>query len=90
MTDDGEFLLCQCGEKIQVIETKYGKAVRSLVQEEDEVITFVSGFDDETLVSSHKSGLLRHWNWKGEVYLIDLVFYVYYITFAILPRWKCC
>ncbi|KZS02971.1 Transducin beta protein 3 [Daphnia magna] len=61
---DGEFLLCQCGDRIHVIDTKYGKTIRSLVQEEDEVITFAIGLDDETLVSSHKSGLLRHWNWK--------------------------
>ena len=58
-------MICQCGDRIQVIETKYGKAVKSLIQEEDEVITFAIGPDDVTLVSSHKSGLLRHWNWKG-------------------------
>jgi len=48
------------------VDTKYGKTCRSLAQEEDELVTFATGPDDLTLVSSHKSGLLRHWNWKGE------------------------
>ena len=49
-----------------MLNTKLGKTVQSLVQEEDEVISFAIGSDPScTLVSSHKSGLLRHWTWNG-------------------------
>lgn len=65
MTSNGEKLLCQCGDKIQVVDTKSGKIIKSLKQEEDEVITFQLGPNDSVVVSSHKSGLLRHWTLEG-------------------------
>ena len=58
-------MLCQCGDQIQVVEAKSGKIIRSLKQDEDEVVTFQLGPDDSVVVSSHKSGLLRHWTWEG-------------------------
>jgi len=68
VTSDGEMILCQCGDKIQVIDTKSGKVAKSLKQEEDEIITFQLSPNDSVVVSSHKSGLLRHWSLKdGEV-----------------------
>ena len=81
MSKDGEFLLCQCGDRIQVIETKYGKTIRTLIQEEDEVITFSIAPDCVTAVSSHKSGLLRHWNWKGED-LIQIKYYSILVSYC--------
>jgi len=64
VTSNGETLLCQCGDQIQVVEAKSGKIIRSLKQDEDEVVTFQLGPDDSVVVSSHKSGLLRHWTWE--------------------------
>ena len=69
VTSDGEMILCQCGDKIQVIDTKSGKVAKSLKQEEDEIITFQLSPNDSVVVSSHKSGLLRHWSLKGSLSL---------------------
>ena len=64
VTSDGNWLLCQCGNQIQVVDAKFGKIEHSLKQEDDEVVTFALGPDSLTLVSSHKSSLLRHWRWN--------------------------
>lgn len=66
ISKDGKSLFCQCGDRVQVVDVASGKTIKTLAQEEDEVISFRLGPDDLTLISSHKSGLLRHWNVEGE------------------------
>lgn len=67
-TNNTQELLCQCGGTINVLDIENGKVTSSLglnkedVEEVEDVInTFVLSPDNESVVSSHRSGLLKLW-----------------------------
>lgn len=68
VASSGRWLLCQCGDAVHVVDAQLGRSVRGLVQPDDEFIAFAVAPDQMTLVSSHKSGLLRHWTWNGSTF----------------------
>ncbi|PSN41585.1 Transducin beta-like protein 3 [Blattella germanica] len=72
-TKNGEELLCHCGGTIKVLELASGRVTLSLGSNEEEeddvedtIHTFVLSADNELIVSSHKSGLLKLWKWRGK------------------------
>ncbi|XP_066997395.2 transducin beta-like protein 3 [Anabrus simplex] len=73
-TRDGSQLLCQCGSVVNVLDVDLGKVTSSLGQtdneaEEDIINTFALSHDNKQLVTSHKSGLLKLWQWNDGVLL---------------------
>lgn len=79
-TSDGEQFLCQDVGKINIISITEGIVVKTLggsadeSLDEDVIYTFALSLDDESIVTAHKSGLLKLWNktegvlkkmWKG-------------------------
>lgn len=42
---------------------------RNDVEEEDVINTFTASDNDLNIITHHKSGLFKLWNWKGNVYL---------------------
>ena len=71
-TKNGAELLCHCGGTIKVLELASGRVTLSLGSNEEEeddvedtIHTFVLSADNELIVSSHKSGLLKLWKWRG-------------------------
>ncbi|CAG0882194.1 unnamed protein product [Darwinula stevensoni] len=62
---DGEQVVCLCHGNISVLCMDTGTVERCFKEEGDPVSTFVLSPDDTSLVSAHKSGLLRLWNFKN-------------------------
>ncbi|KAM3916149.1 transducin beta-like protein 3 [Leptodactylus fuscus] len=62
---DGTNLLCICGNKLNVLEIATGVIARTIEQDDQEDITcFVLSPDDEILVTSSRSLLLKQWQWQ--------------------------
>ncbi|XP_020295667.1 transducin beta-like protein 3 [Pseudomyrmex gracilis] len=66
---DGEHLFCQKGGSISVISLQKGSVI-SLVgqthvkEEEDTIHCFALDNDDTNIITHHKSGLFKLWDWK--------------------------
>ncbi|KAJ6648170.1 Transducin beta-like protein 3 [Pseudolycoriella hygida] len=76
-TSDGLEILCQNSGKISIISTEDNKPQRSIGDasteevDEDAVYTFALSYDNELVVSSHKSGLLKLWN-RGDGTMVKM------------------
>ena len=71
---NGSEILTQCGAHVRIVNVDTGKFSGSLSlsdssnedETEDLFVTFSLSHDNQTVVSSHKSGLLRTWNLQGK------------------------
>nr|CAD7410391.1 unnamed protein product [Timema poppensis] len=68
-SSSGEEMLCQCGGVVHVLDVQQGRIKTTLgqigdVEDEDTVTTFTLSPDNEAVITSHKSGLFRLWNWR--------------------------
>nr|CAD7430284.1 unnamed protein product [Timema monikensis] len=68
-SSSGEEMLCQCGGVVHVLDVQQGRIKTTLgqigdVEDEDTVTTFTLSPDNEVVITSHKSGLFRLWNWR--------------------------
>ncbi|KAF4792020.1 Transducin beta-like protein 3 [Turdus rufiventris] len=65
ISQDGKFMFCPCGSKVNVIDVETGALLHSLQQDEEEDVTaFVLSPDDEVLVTGSRALLLRRWHWR--------------------------
>ncbi|XP_078273803.1 transducin beta-like protein 3 [Rhinoraja longicauda] len=65
MNNDGTYLFCTCGTKINILDVGTGKVLKSIEQEDQEDITsFSLSPDDEMLVTGSRALLLKQWDWK--------------------------
>ncbi|XP_043197906.1 transducin beta-like protein 3 [Amphibalanus amphitrite] len=64
VTSDGENILCQCGDKVNVLSCASGKVLHALEAKDDPIYAMKLSPKDDLLVTSHTSGLLRLWDWK--------------------------
>lgn len=67
---DGVHLLCQCSNNVKVLSIETGAVAHSVAiepQEEDtdDILTFTVGSDSDSLVTAHRSGLLKLWDWRN-------------------------
>ncbi|KAJ9593229.1 hypothetical protein L9F63_015228, partial [Diploptera punctata] len=70
-TSDGKELLCQCGGTIKILDVENGRVTstlglndENLEETEDTINTFTLSPDNESVVSNHRSGLIKLWNRK--------------------------
>lgn len=82
-TPDGSNLLCQCGPRVSLLDVETTRLIDTIPRrtdtlktgdeedEEDEsadtVITFTLDPTSKNVITSHKSGLLCIWDWKGKI-----------------------
>ncbi|XP_067929652.1 transducin beta-like protein 3 [Watersipora subatra] len=67
VTTDGDYLLTTCRNSVKVIDMSSGLVVNSIYEEDDPAVTcFCVSPDDQSLVVSSESGLLRLWDWKNQ------------------------
>ncbi|NXG34531.1 TBL3 protein, partial [Dromaius novaehollandiae] len=65
VNQDGKFMFCPCGIKLNIIDIETGAVLHSLEQDDQEDITsFVLSPDDEILVTGSRALLLKQWNWR--------------------------
>ena len=64
VTNDGEYILCQCGDKVNVLSSTSGQVLHALEAKDDPIHAMKLSPKDDLLVTSHTSGLLRLWEWK--------------------------
>ncbi|XP_048408643.1 transducin beta-like protein 3 [Stegostoma tigrinum] len=65
INNDGTYMFCTCGTKVNIIDITTGKVIKSIGQEDQEDITcFSISPDDEILVTSSRALLLKQWDWK--------------------------
>ncbi|XP_015595492.1 transducin beta-like protein 3 isoform X2 [Cephus cinctus] len=69
---DGDYILCQKIGVVSVVNVNKGSVSVSLGetgpdQDEDTINTFTLFPDSEFIVSHHKSGLFKLWDWKGKL-----------------------
>lgn len=86
---DAEYLFCQKGSTISILSVNTSSVISSLGevganQQEDTINCFALGNDDTSLVTHHKSGLFKLWDWKSNSLNLNLIFvldqdWVYYI-----------
>uniref|UniRef100_A0A8D8WKN6 Transducin beta-like protein 3 n=1 Tax=Cacopsylla melanoneura TaxID=428564 RepID=A0A8D8WKN6_9HEMI len=67
---DGTHLLCQCGNNVKVLSTSTGTVdysipIQPLEEDTDDILTFTVGADNDSLITAHKSGLLKLWDWRN-------------------------
>lgn len=67
---DGDYLFCQKGSAISVLSVNKGSVIATLNeiesdQEEDTINCFTLGNNDLNIITHHKSGLFKLWDWKG-------------------------
>ncbi|KAK3588773.1 hypothetical protein CHS0354_003009 [Potamilus streckersoni] len=68
ISNDGVYMFCGCGNKVQVLELQTGKLHLSIGQEEDEEITrFSLTPDNQYLITATQHLLLRQWNWREKI-----------------------
>lgn len=93
-TNDGSTFLCHCGGSVQFLDVESGKVCGIIGDEEvptedtadvDLILTFTLSPNNEQIVSAHKSGLFKLWNFKG-IYLFCRTIHVGSYTFVML----CC
>ncbi|XP_076671392.1 transducin beta-like protein 3 [Andrena cerasifolii] len=66
---DGQYLFCQKYGTISILSLKKGLVISYLGEssdneEEDTINSFTASSDDTNIVTHHKSGLFKLWNWK--------------------------
>ncbi|XP_053132239.1 transducin beta-like protein 3 [Hemicordylus capensis] len=67
ISQDGEYMFCACGSKVNILEMATGILLHSIEQDDqDEITVFVVSSDDEILVTASQSLLLKQWDWDGE------------------------
>lgn len=74
---DGQYLFCQKHGTISILSLQKGLVISYLGEssdneEEDTINSFTASNDDINIVTHHRSGLFKLWNWKGDVNLIAL------------------
>ncbi|KAL3875489.1 hypothetical protein ACJMK2_033435 [Sinanodonta woodiana] len=68
ISNDGVYMFCGCGNKVQVLVVQTGKLDASIGQEEDEEITkFLLTPDNQYLITATQHLLLRQWNWREKI-----------------------
>ncbi|XP_042294532.1 transducin beta-like protein 3 [Sceloporus undulatus] len=66
VSQDGEYMFCACGSKVNIVDISTGDVVRSLEQEDEtDITTFALSNDDEILVTGSQALLLKQWDWLG-------------------------
>ncbi|XP_012283683.1 transducin beta-like protein 3 [Orussus abietinus] len=68
-TADGEHLLCQNGTSVSVVSVETATTITTLGEmesehDQDAINTFAFIDNDQRLLTHHKSGLFKLWNWK--------------------------
>ncbi|PIK43290.1 putative transducin beta-like protein 3 [Apostichopus japonicus] len=67
VSKDGQYLFCPYGNNVNVLDTKTGRVIHTLKQEEGgEVTCLIISPDDEMLIVAYSSLLLKQWEWKQE------------------------
>ncbi|XP_037076640.1 transducin beta-like protein 3, partial [Pollicipes pollicipes] len=64
VTKNGENILCQAGDKVNVMSCATGQVLHALEAKDDPIYTMELSPSEDVLVTSHTSGLLRLWDWK--------------------------
>ncbi|XP_033213959.1 transducin beta-like protein 3 [Belonocnema kinseyi] len=67
---DGQHLFCQNKGTVSVLSVNKGLIISNIGksendQEEDPINSFALSCDDLLVVTQHKSGLFKLWNWEG-------------------------
>jgi len=67
---DAEYLFCQKGGTVSILSVSKSSVISSLGeveanQQEDTINCFALGNDDTSILTHHKSGLFKLWDWKG-------------------------
>ncbi|KAJ7306116.1 hypothetical protein JRQ81_010482 [Phrynocephalus forsythii] len=64
MNQDGDYMFCACGNKVNIVDTATGDVVRSIGQDDEvDLTTFALSRDDEILVTASHALLLKQWDW---------------------------
>lgn len=68
---DAEYLFCQKGGTVSILSVSKSSVILSLGeveadQQEDTINCFTLGNDD-AILTHHKSGLFKLWDWKGNL-----------------------
>ncbi|XP_062820586.1 transducin beta-like protein 3 isoform X1 [Anolis carolinensis] len=64
VSQDGDYMFCGCGSKVNVVEVSTGDVVRCIEQDDEtDITTFALSNDDEILVTASQSLLLKQWDW---------------------------
>ncbi|PIK37386.1 putative transducin beta-like protein 3 [Apostichopus japonicus] len=67
VSKDGQYLFCPYGNNVNVLDTKTGRVIHTLKQEEGgEVTCLIISPDDEMLIVAYSNLLLKQWEWKQE------------------------
>ncbi|XP_066496660.1 transducin beta-like protein 3 [Tiliqua scincoides] len=67
ISQDGEYMFCTCGSKINVLDIATGALVHCIEpSDQDEITAFALSNDDEILVTASQSLLLQQWDWPSE------------------------
>lgn len=67
---DGQHLFCQNKGAVSVLSVNKGLIISNIGksendQEEDPINSFALSCDDLSVITQHKSGLFKLWNWEG-------------------------
>lgn len=67
---DGEHLFCQKGGIVSVLSLRKGSVISSIGRvetdyEEDTINCFILSDDDTKIITHHKSGLFKLWDWTS-------------------------
>uniref|UniRef100_A0ABM5F138 Transducin beta-like protein 3 n=1 Tax=Pogona vitticeps TaxID=103695 RepID=A0ABM5F138_9SAUR len=64
MNQDGDYMFCGCGNKVNIVDMATGDVVRHIGQDDEaDLTTFALSHDDEILVTASHSLLLKQWDW---------------------------
>ena len=64
ISKDGTFLLCMCGDRIQILDVSSGLVEKALSHDDGDITCFKLSPDDEFVVSATRSFLLKQWDWQ--------------------------
>ena len=64
ISQDGSYLFCKCGEKVQVLNINSGIVEKVLEHHDGDVCCFKLSPCDEFVITSTSSLLLKQWTWK--------------------------
>nr|CAD7264084.1 unnamed protein product [Timema shepardi] len=92
-SSSGEEMLCQCGGVVHVLDVQQGRIKTTLgqigdVEDEDTVTTFTLSPDNEAVITSHKSGLFRLWNWRDWIHGECNNSSLHFIDGSVQKMWK--
>ncbi|NP_001080042.1 transducin (beta)-like 3 L homeolog [Xenopus laevis] len=65
ISSDGTYILCTCGNKLNILDIATGAVAYTIEQDDQEDITsFALSPDDEILVTASRALLLKQWDWR--------------------------